>query len=225
MREYYARLFREVRAHVFIFWKGQIAGGMVAGVITAIVNGINGAATSKVVWESISAVVLGYLALFVIGTAYRAIRAPADLDKKRAEEIDLLVRQHSQQVSAKDAVIAQHTKSIAERNAALSAKHPHDEHREDQVKNALARLEQRERDFISWLLDVGEATNYNVQTAGFKDVATAVLDKTDLVKYTPVKTGNGIWESDRIHHINSAYLDALRNVLHPPTRPVTPPQA
>jgi hypothetical protein len=224
MREYYARLFREVKRRVFAFWKAQIFVSLGAGALSAIATAIRQQSGIEIAVWCIGIAVGGYLLILGIYSAFAIIIAPVELDRQRATETHNLMEEHFGQINTRDSVIAQQSQAIAERDAALSAKHPHDEHRENQVKEALAKLDVQEQKFIGWLLDVGEATNYIVQTAGFRDVATSVLDKTNLVKFRPVKDGNGLWESDRIHHINPVYLDSLRNVLHPPSRPVTPPQ-
>lgn len=84
MREYYARYFREVRRHVFIFWKAQIAVGLGAGVVTAIVNRIRQETPWVVGFLSVGFIAIGYLVMLGIAFIYSAMRAPVTLDRERA---------------------------------------------------------------------------------------------------------------------------------------------
>jgi len=87
MRRYYTRFFKEVIQSVFTFWKTQVVGGLLAGVITAIVDSGNGVTQSTVARASVSAVVYGYLVLLGIAIIYSVIRAPFKLDEKRVLQL------------------------------------------------------------------------------------------------------------------------------------------
>ena len=107
MREYYVRFVKEVGRCVFIFWKAQVAGGMFAGVVTAIISGAIGISLPRVVTRSVAAVVCGYLALLGIAFIRAIMRAPVNLDQKRSAEIALARAAHQKSTEQAQFLLAE----------------------------------------------------------------------------------------------------------------------
>ncbi len=221
MREYYSRFFREVWTDISLFGKGQIVVGLTAALIQIFREGQTGAIGSKSVMPSVLAAVLGYGVVCLAKLAFILIRTPVKLDQQRVSEID----GKDSVIAERDSVLTKKQEQVRELEGALSKKHPHDEHLENKAWSMFENLEIPERNFITWLLDAGEANNARVQIAGFREVAATLAHRTHLLDYTPIKPGNGLVEMDRIYRINPSYREALKNVLRFPSRPVTPPPA
>lgn len=120
----------------------------------------------------------------------------------------------------------EHEKKTVRLLAQQSArKHPHDEHLEARVREEMGKLDERQKEFVRYLMDHTQMNNNAVHMAGFSGVPDQVMRMTQhfLVTYESVRPGNGLVERDRLYRINPAALDALRHVLYSPLRPVTPP--
>jgi hypothetical protein len=228
MHEYYARFFREVGQNTFTFWKGQVVGGVVAGVITAIVNGINGVTPAKVVWASVAAVVLGYLALLGIGLICAVITAPVKVDQRRLTEIELSKANSTREIAAHIEEARQQTVQRVRAETALqqeiARKHPHDEHKEKPIAEALHKLNDPAHKFLAWLLHTNRAGNVQIFSSGFHGIPGEILANqgaTQLLTYEVIRSSNGT-EIDRAFSINPEFAPILRETLYP-ARPVTPP--
>jgi hypothetical protein len=97
-------------------------------------------------------------------------------------------------------------------------KHPHEEHMERKVRDAISKLDDDEKRFIDWLLAAGRASNGQIQAAGFRLVPNSIIEKTGplLIGFESYCPGNGLVEMDRFYSINPKTEKALKNVLYPP---------
>jgi len=170
--------------------------------------------------------VLAFLALWGLVFIAHAALTPARLDRECAKGFNEVIDRHVKEFQAKDAALNEYAKKVAVLEEALSKKHPHDEYLETRVRDALGKLEERERQFIVWLFNNGHANNALIHTAGFTGLPESIINKTGeahLLYYDPIRPGNGLVEMDRLYDINPKFSPALKDVLYPP-RPVTPPQ-
>jgi hypothetical protein len=224
MREYYARLFREIRREVFVFWKAQIGVGLLSGTITAIANAIRQQSALSVAIWSIGIAIAGYLALLLLFGIWATVRAPAKLDGQKQTDIEALDRRSKTAIRERENELASAKERESELKQLLSAKHPHDEHKLKIVGDVLATLTEKEREFVAWLLTMDSAGGNEVQKAGFRLVVQEVEAKqaaTHLVMHDIIRAGNGT-EVERRFKINQQFAPTLRDILYP-SRPVTPP--
>jgi hypothetical protein len=225
MREYYARFFREVWRQVFAFWKSQVVVSLGAGIVAAVVNAIRQETptpTSVVLW-SVGIAAIGYLAMLGIFSICAVMIAPVKLDQQREREIQ-------QQKNYGETEIATHredarqqyfgrVKAEAELQQERARKHPHDEHLEAAVSEALNKLTEAERRFVRWLLDAHRAGNAQIFSAGFRNLEpVSIINRPigiQLLTYEDYCPGNGLIPMDRFYMINPTLVTALKNVLHP----------
>lgn len=171
-------------------------------------------------------IVGGYLLLYWIEFTWNILfRAPVALDAERATEI---AQGEARAAEARDIVskeLLARQKQIAELQVALTEKHPHDQHLKSRIVAALDLLDERSLDFIRWLLDSGRVNRGRIQNQGFGGMQDGLNQRAgiDLITHEPIRSANGT-EFDREHQINPRLVAALKHVLYPPPRPVTPPQ-
>lgn len=201
---------------------------LLVGIGSAFVGGTLGTIDGKLILRSALVSVVCYGSIFVARALWGMIVAPVKLDQQIQVEFDNLDRQRKAELQAKENDLAKTRTREIELKELLSAKHPHDEYLQSAVSDALGRLSDRERDFVRWLLDATRAGQGQIHEAGFTShvEALGVLRKTaniQLLTYDSFRPGNGQVEMDRFYQINPGLVNALRNVLHSPLRPVTPP--
>ena len=101
---------------------------------------------SDVLINASSGCVLAFAGTWLISL----VRSVKLLDDDRAAEIlaaDEQVKQLTTRISEKD-------KNIVGLQEAYARKHPHDEHKDQLVHNAFSKLDERDREFLKWLLDI-----------------------------------------------------------------------
>ncbi len=142
----------------------------------------------------------------LIGTYAIAIR-------KGAEAIDSEVQR---ELATANNQIAERVARAAALEASLASKHPHDEHKENEVRRALVLLSENDQQLVAWMLDAGEALRSKLNRLGFNpDSLYARRDIPQLILFTSIRLGNGVSEADRNYSINPKFEQALRNVIHP----------
>jgi hypothetical protein len=217
MREYYARFFREVRKIVCLFWKAQIAVSMFAGVTAPLIGWLADWTVWDVALLTAEATVAAYLMILGIFSIYAIMVAPVRLDQRRVSEIQ-----------ARDDAVSGHRSTILALRDDLAKKHPHDERKEALIRDAMQKLSDQERRCLEWIANCPRVGNPELYQGGFTgEIARAIDSKTGpiirLLVYESFRPGNRTVETDRIYSVNSEVLAALKNVLYPPPRPVTPP--
>lgn len=193
---------------MFTFWQAQIGVSLGAGVITAMVSTIRQQASWDVALWSIGVVVIGYLVMLGIFFICAVMCAPVTLDRHRAEEIQ------NKEVALKLA------------HEQLSRKYPADEHQERFVRDALNNFSPGAIRLMKWLLNVGEIPfdlldksklpREHIDEALMWGRRTTLLAEREL--------GGTGWRYNHVR-INDELKNAVKDVLHPPPRPVTPPLA
>jgi len=187
-------------------------GGLLAGVITAVVDGGNGVTPSKVASASVSAVVYGYLALLGIAFIYSVIRAPAKLDQQRALEL-----------SGKDSAL-QIQIGENERLQKLSAEPQVSPVEKERREFVIARLKDATKDQITvwkYILrqgSTGPAELLFGKAHGVSDENAIHQVLSDGIRAGLLNEASG----GRTHvSVKAEYLAALEWYLH--NRPVAPP--
>jgi len=149
----------------------------------------------------VGTVVGGYVLLYCLEFSWKLLfSAPSAIDAEmQSRHADLL-------------------SNIEGLKSTLSRKHPHDEHKEAQVKTVLSCLSEVERRAIIWLLDAGKVSRGRLQQMGFNaDLMMNNRECSVLLAYDSHCPGNGTVELDRFYYINPNMTDAVRNVIHPST--------
>ena len=149
------------------------------------------------------------------------ICAPVKLDRQRKTEIEQIESRRVSEVSERDSVISKHRDTIAEKDAALSRKHPADEHKERLVRVALADFSLEAKRFMVWLLAHGEVPYHNLRSSDVQlEEINEALKKGRMRQLIVDRYDKGVV----ISRINGEVLNTLRNELHPPNWPGEPPQ-
>ena len=222
MREYYARLFREARRNVFVFWKAQIGVSVAAGIISAVMTYIKQRSPLDVALWSIGLAVGGYLLVLGVYSICALMTAPVNLDKQRKREFEQIEERLDSEVRERDSIISKHRDTIAEKDAALLRKHPADEHKEHVVREALADFSSGSRQFMVWLLARGEVSPHLLRFSGVHlEEINEAMSKGRMRSLIVDRHDKGVVFSK----INEELRDALRNEFHSSDRPVTPNQA
>ena len=193
---------------MLLFFKGQVAVSLVAGIFAVIIAAILtvhiGPIIDRIATISIIAVIGGYLLVVVIFLGYAIVRAPVNLDQNRTSEI-----------AAKESRINSSQIKISELTGLLSKKHPHDVHKEAEVTKALAAMNTQQIAALTKLLDAGEMPRGHLQAMGLD--ADKMLNRNDfppLLTYRSFRPGNGTVEMDRFYSINPNMVESLRNVIY-----------
>jgi hypothetical protein len=150
-------------------------------------------------------------------------KSQADIHELRdrlTSDIAQVTRLHSEEIGkwAKNAVDM--TNDLAGCREQLAKKNPHDTEKERQVALALTKLDEREREFLKWLLTAGTANNGEIQRIGHGRTPNDINTKISplrLLTYDSFRPGNGTVEMDQFHKINPVMELALKNVLYPPS--------
>jgi hypothetical protein len=116
----------------------------------------------------------------------------------------------------KEAELAQHKDKISTLETAQARKNPYDEHLDRTIREALAKLDLKQQEFVRHLLDAHRMNNADVHNAGFPTIPNLVIGKTGqtLIHFDSHRPGNGLIEMDRFYYINPGNREAIRNVLH-----------
>ncbi len=160
----------------------------------------------------------GSVVAFSLTWIISLVRSIKLLDDDRSADIAKEQNTNAAALPATD-VIYDGIQKISDLQSALSLRHPHDEHKERIVSAALADLTELERTLIIWLLDAGKVSRGIIQSRGLN--ADALFNKHNgplLLSFESHRPGNGTVELDRFYYINQNTVDAIRNVLHPPSR-------
>lgn len=165
-------------------------------------------------WPDISYAIYalaGIGATFIGTIGISLFKSPKLLDDDRAK--DILER---------DSTIAKSSDEIASLKTALTAKHPHDEHKEVIVREALAKLDEAEVGFLRWLLNHGRVDREELFVNRFTEMPITVISKTrtTLMVKEPVMSTNGLIEQKCFYYINTELKTALQSVLYPHSIPV-----
>ncbi len=111
--------------------------------------------------------------------------------------------------------------ALADCREQLARQHPHHEEKERQVVAALGKLDDRERDFIKYLMNTGTVEDGEIQRDGHHStIPTRIIKKIGslLIKRTAIRPGNGLVEMGFTYEINPEVKSSLRNVLYPPAK-------
>lgn len=190
---------------MFVFWRGQVAVSLFAGIVTAIFGGGIGTIAPHLVRASAVAVVVGYLAMLGIFFVFAVMRAPVNLDRQRASEI-----------AEKDLALVEKDTKIAVLQEVISRKHPADEYKENQVRSMIRIFNGEDLEMLRLLLHSGE-----MNEGPFNRDMIGKAKGCGLVNERIERTVGGNYT---FYRINPNYEEALKDILHPP-RPVGPPTA
>ncbi len=212
MREYYARLFREARVQVFVFWKAQVAVSIGAGILSTVANSIRQQSPLGVALWTVGMATVGYLVMLAFFSVCAMMVAPVTLDRRRVEEVEQA-----------RAIASERGTEISALRQSLSQKHPADEHQERIATEALRDFAPDQIKFVKWMLLHGEVPDHKLQESGIDQLT---------INDTLYKGRKRLLFNDRrdprgtIHtKINDELKSILRDILYPPDRPVTPPQS
>jgi hypothetical protein len=141
--------------------------------------------------------------------------APPALDKQAFENTALkrseLIQSHAEEVGRWYRGRIEIDSALADCKDRLARKHPHDEYKEGLVRKWMDDYSEQERACIQWLLDAGEVRNAELQ-AMFGPAIAKIQDTSHLISTRIIEVkGRSEWYLA----INTSYLDALINFLHP----------
>jgi hypothetical protein len=242
MREYYGRLFGEVKRDLVRFWKAQIAVSLVAGIAFALVNGWQGTIRSTLtdvnIWKYSLSVTFIYMLILAARGAFAIVEVPVKLDQQRQAELAISDQRRINELADLNRGIASErgvwangavdtNADLADCREQLARKHPHDEAKEAHVRASLVKLNEEDIKALGWLLDNGETHEIDFPK---RDIPTfhVAMGKASLQispKLVVFRQGTDLARrmagADIWYKINPNYEEALKNVLHPPSRQIT----
>jgi len=139
---------------------------------------------------------LGFLAVWGLLFFVNILLAPSRLDAQ------------------KEVALSESRAEVLTLKGALARKHPHDEHKDNQIREWMRDYTEQDRAFLQWLLDAGEKRHLEIQSTHGIEALAKIERSSHLIAshYVDVKG-----RSDRRSRINPNYEAALRDFLYPAT--------
>jgi hypothetical protein len=157
---YYLRYLIEVWKDLRRFWKEQIAVSLTVGVINTVAGGGAGTIDRALVRKYILVSVASYAVLFAVRGCWALLKAPVNLDRERAAQLEQLDRRRLGEMTERDRQSAEErgrwargftdlNSELAECREALARKHPADAHKEQEIGRWVTELNKKSCEWLN----------------------------------------------------------------------------